>query len=67
MKVKNTGKTQDETNYKAFNVVIEETPRGLKVKQVFGAKNISIKPENWNKLNSRYFARALKSNTLVTK
>jgi hypothetical protein len=67
MKVKNTGKTQDETNYKAFSVIIEDTSRGLKVRQVFGSKSLNQKVDNWSKLNSRYFARALKSNTLVTK
>ena len=67
MKVKNTGKTQDETNYKAFSVIMEETPRGLKVRQVLGGKSLKQSTESWNRLNSRYFARALKSNTLVTK
>jgi hypothetical protein len=64
MKVKNTGKTPDNTNYKLFNVTLKETENGLKVVDAFGSQNGNSKLK---KLNSRYFARALKSTNLVTK
>jgi hypothetical protein len=60
-------KTNGKVNsFKYFNATFVETEQGLKVVGAFGANTISD-DEYWTKLDSRNFARAVKSTKLVTK
>lgn len=67
MKLKTNSKTNPVVNFKSFNVLFEETPKGLKVSGVFGAPSLNSPEDKWVKLNSRNFARALNLNKLIIK
>ncbi len=67
MKINTRSKTGKSVNYKAFNATLIETPQGLKVVGAFGANNVEADSDQWQRLDSRSFARALKGNKLVTK
>jgi hypothetical protein len=66
MKIENRTKSNTNNSFKVFNATFIETDQGLKVVGAFGANSISD-DEYWTKLDSRNFARAVKSAKLVTK
>ena len=67
MKVNTRSKTNKNVNFKAFNVSFVETPNGLKTVGAFGAPSLSSPEASWTKLDSRNFARQLKTQKLITK
>lgn len=67
MKINTRSKNSKNVNFKAFNVSFVETPNGLKTVGVFGASSLSSPEENWTRLDSRNFARQLKTQKLITK
>ena len=67
MKVNTRSKNTANANYKAFNVTLQEVSGKLKVIGAFGASTIETPEDKWTRLDSRGFARALKTAELVTK
>ena len=66
MKIKSNG-TNPTANYKSFNVLLEETPAGLRVAGAFGAQSLNTPEDKWTRLNARNFARSLNGSKLVIK
>lgn len=68
MQIKSNKKNKTNTNYKVFNAVLKEISDGsLKVVGAFGASDINAPEEKWERLNSRYFSRALNNAEVVIK
>jgi hypothetical protein len=59
-------KDKGVTNYKVFNATLLETDRGIRIVGVYGTNDPEMPEEQWQRLDGRNFARALRDSKFVT-